>query len=135
MKVFLGGTYKSKWCDHLKKMLTVDYFDPVVDDWDGEARKRESYERGHCDFCLYVITPKMTGVYAVAEAVDDSNKRPDKTIFCFLKYDEGKSFTDGQIRSLQAVSEMIKRNGGRVFDDLYDVAMFLNSFGKERAEL
>lgn len=33
----------------------------------------------------------MTGVYSIAEVVDDSNKRPEKTIFTILKeYDDTK---------------------------------------------
>ena len=33
----------------------------------------------------------MTGVYSVAEVIDDSNKRPEKTIFCYLAYGFDKS--------------------------------------------
>lgn len=126
-RVFLGGTCNdSGWREELKPLLGIDYFDPVVDDWDDEARARERYERWEADFVLYVITPKMTGVYAIAEAVDDSNKRPEKTIFVCLPADGGKVFDEGQRRSLAAVAGMIERNGGRVFDNLVDVAEYLN---------
>ena len=40
--------------------------------------EEEIKQRAECDFCLYVITPKMTGVYSIAEVVDDSNKRPEQ---------------------------------------------------------
>lgn len=41
-KVFLGGTCNnSKWRDELIPNLTVDYFNPVVDDWTPEAAKKE----------------------------------------------------------------------------------------------
>lgn len=33
-------------------------------------------------------TPKMTGTYSIAEVIDDSNKRPDKTVFCILEFDD-----------------------------------------------
>ena len=34
MKVFLGGTCnESKWRDDLIKLLKIDYFNPVVKDW------------------------------------------------------------------------------------------------------
>ena len=62
MKVFLGGTCnESTWRDRLIPMLEMDFFNPVVDDWDEDAQGRERFEREHCDYCLYVITPKMTG--------------------------------------------------------------------------
>lgn len=127
MKVFLGGTCnESIWRSMMIDMLECDYFNPVVDDWNEEAQKRELYEREHCDFVLYFITPKMTGVYAIAEAVDDSNKRPSKTIFGYILCDEGVMFTDGQLRSIRAVADLIERNGGYVFRDIEQCALFLN---------
>src|SRR5687768_12798989 len=82
MEIFLGGTCNgSNWRDQLKPLLTIEYFDPVVTDWNEEAQKREIEKRETCDLVLYVITPRMTGVYSIAEAIDDSNKRPEKTLF------------------------------------------------------
>lgn len=132
MKVFLGGTCnESTWRDKLIEMLEIDYFNPVVDDWNEEAQKRELYEREHCDFVLYVITPRMTGVYSIAEAVDDSNKRPSKTLFCYengyvIKDSRYIHFDDGQLRSLARVAVLVKRNGGHVFRDIEQCAFFLN---------
>jgi hypothetical protein len=31
----------------------------------------EIKQRAECDFCLYVITPKMTCVYSIAEVKDN----------------------------------------------------------------
>ena len=129
MKVFLGGTCNgSQWREKLITMLEVGYFNPVVADWDEEAYKNELREREDCDFCLYVITPRMTGVYAIAEVVDDSNKRPEKTLFCFLTTDPNgaATFSDGQAKSLQRVGQMVADNGGSWFTTLEDVALYLN---------
>ncbi len=132
-KVFLGGTCNnSSWRDKLIPILKINYFNPVVDDWTPEKQEEEVEQRENCDYVLYVITPKMTGVYSIAEVVDDSNKRPEKTLFCFLKKDiddEGDeiSFDKGQIKSLEMVSKMVKENGGKIFDDLKDISKFLNS--------
>lgn len=126
-KVFLGGTTnKTNWREDLIKDLKIDYFDPVVDDWDEEAQKEEIKQRKECDFVLYVITPKMEGVYSIAEVVDDSNKRPEKTIFCYLTDDDGKEFSEHQIKSLDMVVEMIKENGGKAFTSLGEVSDYLN---------
>ena len=132
-KVFLGGTCnESVWRDELIKMLEIDYFNPVVDDWTEECYQEELRQREICDYCLYVITPRMTGVYSIAEVVDDSNKRPEKTIFCLLTADVddiGKviMFNPGQLKSLDRVGRMVEKNGGKYFRELRDVAEFLNN--------
>jgi len=129
MEIFLGGTCNgSVWRGRLTPLLDrrVDYFDPVVADWNEEAQRRELEKRETCDFVLYVITPRMTGLYAIAEAVDDSNKRPDKTLFCFLHEDGAEAFDAGQLKSLRAVGKMIAGNGGTWLLDLEDVARHVN---------
>jgi hypothetical protein len=129
-KVFLGGTCSdSKWRDEIKPLLKIDYYDPVCDgEWTQEAYLREIHERETSDFVAYVITPKMGGVYSVAEVIDDSNKRPEKTLFCFLAKDEGDFFTKAELKSLHAVAKMVKHNGGKVFENLQDLMLFLNSY-------
>ena len=126
-KVFLGGTCnESTWRNRFIIMLDVDYFNPVVDDWTEDCMKRELEERQNCDICLYTITPKMTGVYSIAEVVDDSNKRPNKTILIVLRDDGNQRFTEGQWRSLMSVARMVKANGGEVFDNLKAAALYVN---------
>ena len=127
-KVFLGGTCNgSTWRDNLIPLLkTIDYFNPVVEDWNEECMAEEIKQRKTCDFCLYVITPKMTGVYSIAEAVDDSNKRPEKTIFCIMEEDDGEKFDKHQMKSLEQVGKMVKENEG-IFLGLDELAFFLNN--------
>ena len=133
-KVYLGGTCnESTWRDALIKNLKIDYFNPVIENWTPECQAEEIRQRQECDLLLYVITPKMTGVYAVAEVVQDSNKSPDKTIFCVLPEDGDHSFDEGDILSLSAVSEMVERNGAVVFGSLEAVTDYLNSFFVEIA--
>lgn len=136
-KVFLGGTCNySKWREELIKMINIDFFNPVVDDWNEEAYEEELRQRELCDYCLYVITPLMTGVYSIAEVIDDSNKRPERTIFCYLKEDYSSliktstptiiRFTERQLRSLDRVGRMVEKNGGKYFHSLEEVADYLN---------
>lgn len=130
MKVFLGGTVnQSKWRDYVIPKLKIQYFNPVVANWDEAAYQRELYEREHCDFCAYVITPKMTGVYSIAEVVDDSNKRPEKTLLCILKREGQDAFDPAQINSLERVGQMVENNGGRWFRSLDEMIDFLNLVG------
>lgn len=127
-KVFLGGTCNgSLWREELIPQLTVDYFNPVVANWTPECQAEEIKQRETCDFCLYVLTPKMTGVYSVAEVVDDSNKRPSKTVMCVITKDGEAEFTPHQIKSLTQTGKMVVANGGKSFNTLAEVAAFLNS--------
>jgi len=96
----------------------IDYFNPVVEDWTPACMEREIQERNTCDVVMYTITPKMTGVYSIAEVVDDSNKRPEKVLFVILEEDEGEWFSAHQSKSLGAVANLVKSNGGAVFNSL-----------------
>lgn len=127
-KVFLGGTCNgSLWRERLIPLLHIGYFNPVVEEWTEECYLRELKEREECDFCLYVITPKMTGAYSIAEVVDDSNKRPEKVLFCYLTEDGGESFDSFQVKSLSKVAKMVQNNGGKCFHSLNEIAEFMNS--------
>lgn len=68
----------------------------------------------------------MKGTYSIAEVVDDSNKRPEKTIFCFVTKDGKDEFDKEQIKSLDKVGIMVKENGGQYFNSLNEVVKFLN---------
>ena len=126
-KVFLGGTCNgSLWRDGLIKNLKIDYYNPVGETWTAEMQKEEVKQRKESDFCLYVITPKMDGIFSIAEVADDSNKRPAKTIFCFLEEDDGQTFSKVQLRSLDEVGRMVKENGAHYFKTLQEVTDFLN---------
>jgi hypothetical protein len=79
-----------------------------------------------CDVCLYTITPKMTGVYSIAEAVDDSNKKPHDTVLVLLEHDDIFTFSSSKWMSLEAVAKMVSSNGSKVFYTLDSVADYLN---------
>ncbi len=113
-KVFLGGTCNnSDWRDKLIPLLNINFFNPVVKDWTPECQEQEIRERHTADIVLYVITPKMTGIYSIAEVVDDSNKCPAKTVFCFIEEDDNQVFTTHQKKSLVQVGKMVVANGGK----------------------
>jgi hypothetical protein len=120
-KVFLGGTMSgSDWRKELVPMLKIDY----LDDCD------KVDEKATCDFLLYVITPEMKGFCAVAEAVQSSNRQPEKTIVCILnKYNDAKFGID-QGKSIGIFSDIMANNGAKVFLalDLSVVAEYLNQY-------
>jgi len=128
MKVFLGGTCaESKWRDILIPKLKCEYFNPVVEDWTPECQEIEELEKYRCDYHLYVITPKMKGVFSIAEAVNDSYKIKEHCIFCVTKEEDDRDWTKGEKKSLDATAKMIKSNGGVVLYGLEEIADFLNS--------
>ena len=126
-KVFLGGTCNgSLWRDDVIKKLKIQYYNPVGEEWTPAMMEEELKQRKESDFCLYVLTPKMEGFYSIAEVIDDSNKRPKKTIFCFVNEDDGKTFSAVQLKSLEQVAKMVEENGAKYFGELKAVIDFLN---------
>jgi hypothetical protein len=127
MKVYLGGTANgSNWRERLVPQLMMEYFNPIVPRWTEKAYQHELHEREECDVCLYVITPKFEGLYSIAEVVDDSNKRPEKTVFCILD-DEDESFTPHQLKSLQRIGEMVTKNGALYCEGMENLVQLLNA--------
>ncbi|MGM9987352.1 MAG: nucleoside 2-deoxyribosyltransferase domain-containing protein [Bacillaceae bacterium] len=127
-KVFLGGTCaNSKWRDRLIPMLKIDYFNPVVKKWTPECQKEELKQREICDFVLYTLT-RVYSAYSIAEVVDDSHKRPEKTIVCVINEDyQGKEvLSKRDLKGLDAVARLVERNGGKYFKSLSEVAEYLN---------
>ena len=128
MKVFLGGTCVGwKWRDELQPLLNCDYYNPIVKGWSEEDRLREVHERETSDYVLYGITNGIKGVYSIAEVVDDSNKRPEKTLFLNLYEESGSRSSQQMSRSLEAVENLLKENGVNCFISIEAVADFLNA--------
>lgn len=111
-KVFLGGTCNnSEWREQLIPLLEkkkINYFDPVVEDWNEEAQATEELEKTICGIELYVITSKMKGVFSIAEVVSSVFKNPKGTIFIVVD----KGFNEAQLRSLSAVGKLVAEEGG-----------------------
>ena len=127
-KVFLGGTCNnSTWRDRIIPKLEIEYFNPVVEDWTPECQAEEQRQKNDvCNIHLYVITPLMTGVFSIAEAVQSSHYADKKTYFCYLEEDDGKKFEKFQVKSLKATADLIKKNGGKTFTSLNELIDVLN---------
>lgn len=127
MKVFLGGTCNgSEWREQIMPQLMCNYFNPVVEDWTPECQEIEEQEKVICDYHLYVITPKMKGVFSIAEVVNDSMKMKDKCIFCVTKEEDDDDFQQHELKSLKATEKLVATNGGTVLSTLGEVVAFLN---------
>ena len=127
MRIFLGGTKDGTWRDELiTKLNTYDYYWPT--DWTPECMVEELRQREIAEYVVYVITPRMTGVYSIAEVVDDSNKRAG-VVLCVIG-----DWPEGQRRSLDAVKKMVQNNGGAVCATLKELARYLNERVQDRKQ-
>ena len=125
MKIFLGGTTFENLEDDFRKFVekylndnSIDYFNPIVDDWTPECVEVETIQKDDlCDTHLFVITSQMRGVYSIAELMDSSYDIRKRTIALILS----NGFDKYQLRSLQATIELANRNGkfttAKIIDD------------------
>ena len=142
LKIFLGGTCSnSTWREELLNkfdlvQLRNEYNtllkekNPIVKEWTKERQIIEDYHRETDDICLYVITPEMKGFYSFVEVVDDSNKRPEKTILCVLEKANGKTYEEHIKKCVIKTMQLVKDNGVKVFDNLNDLSNYLNEYNK-----
>jgi len=114
-RIFLGGTCaETTWREQLIDMIKVSYFNPVVKDWTPECQEIEEIQKNrHCNIHLYVITKEMKGVFSIAEVIDSSLTNNKITILHVIP----DGFESHQLKSLQAVVNMVQRNGGIAYID------------------
>ena len=128
-KVFLGGTCNgSTWRDELIPFLKahkIEYFNPVVEDWTPKCQEEEYFQKGVCDFHLYVITSDMAGVFSIAEAVDSAHMKNKWCLFQVIP----DGFSNGQYKSLLATAELIQKLGGWAYlgDTFAGIISFLKT--------
>ena len=137
IRVFLGGTTKGyDWREVLEERFAyvkfLELYNPIVKDWNEESREKENLYKETADINLYVVTPFMGGCYSIAEAVDSSNKYPEKTVFAYISEakhgNEIRRFTKEMTNSLNAVSEIITTNGGTCLTSLDEVIDYIREY-------
>jgi predicted TIM-barrel enzyme len=126
-KVFLGGTCaETTWRDELIKAINIKYFNPIVENWTSDCVITENIEKEfQCNIHLYVLTSEMQGVYSIAEAVQSSLSKNKFTILHVIP----SGFSEGQLRSLEAVCSLISGNGSIAYidSDLYRTSTLINN--------
>lgn len=136
MKIFLGGTCNnSDWrvaYQSAFKKAGYDWFNPVVDDWNADAQIKEEQKKKDCDIYLFTITPKMTGVYSIAEVTESVIINPTKTIFNVITQDDKYQFNQAQLKSLTAIGKLIAKYGGYFCSGLDAVIQVLNFIGSTK---
>lgn len=123
--VYLAGTKESKWRDDLIPMLKISHFIPD----ETMAYDQLSTKQDRCDFLLYVITPEGDiSLMDMATLIQNSNRRPGKTIICWFKEYDNVKFDDECAIEIKQIVDIAINNGARFFFDLKQVAEYLNSF-------
>ena len=114
-RIFLGGTCnETTWRDELINLIQVDWFNPVVEDWNEEWQKiKEEEKELRCDVHFYLIRKEMKGVFSIAEVIDSVHTRGKRTIFHVMP----DGFDKSQLKSLQAVVNLVIKRGGIAFVD------------------
>lgn len=134
-KIFLGGTCPNNDKDFnyrkdlirqidIHDTLGLDYFNPVVSEWNDKCIEIDDKEKNICRTHIYVITPNMRGVYSIAESFGSLIKYPNKRVILAVikrvkEYD--LKFNDHQLKSLAASGKLFTECGGEYysFDDYY----------------
>lgn len=130
-KVFLGGTCcKTTWRDKIIPKLTINYFNPVVEDWTPECIEEEYRQKNDlCDIHLYVITPQLKGVFSIAEIIQSCNTKDKTTVLYIMEKDEddNSTWSKEMSKSLSEVSNLAQTDGAIICTSLDDVVQKLNN--------
>lgn len=135
--IFLGGTCNgSAWRDELIDLLIKSHchytwFNPVVDDWTPECQAEEDRQKANCKISVYCITPKMTGVFSIAEMVESSILNPDNTFITVRRYDGDATWAEGQMKSLKATRDLCVKHGAHYCVGLVALEQAINMHYKK----
>lgn len=125
--IFLGGTtagfdWRSAFIQEYKSQrpntMNYELFNPIVEDWNEAAQKKENEIKEKAAVNLFLITPDMKGVFSIAEVIECANNSRSKVIF--IVYDKFKQFDDHQVKSLRATAELVSKHGGSYIEAIGD---------------
>ena len=129
--VFLGGTCQdSTWRSVLIPLLgkNIEYYNPqkAPGHWSEEDKQEEIQQRKDCDILLYTIT-KANSIVSIAEAIDDSHNRPERTIVCFIMDD----MSSDEVVQITAIGEILLENGAEVVNTLQSAADIIDDIAND----
>lgn len=82
-------------------------------------------QKKSCLYLIYIITPLISSIDSIVNAVNDSNYFKEKTIFTYVLNESGQEFSSHQIKSLIATGKMIELNGGKYFQEYSEFLKFM----------
>lgn len=117
--VFLGGTVSDEY-DWRQKFIKlwknsyvgdeeIELFNPIVENWTEEARKKEQEVKSTARINLFVITPEQSGAFSFVEALESAMTLPGKTMMLVCDNETTGAKVSA---SIDAIGERIKVHGG-----------------------
>ena len=127
-RVWLGGTF-GKWRQDLKKLLKIGYWENDLDD----DLETVIADKKNCDYILYTLTPSMTGIFSFEEIKQDTKNYPERIILCALNEEDKNYVHCFDLQSWEVVQGLAKEvtaEGGKYFEDIKQLADYLNDGGR-----
>lgn len=125
-KLFLGGTCAGPdYRDKLIPLLTVPYFNPVVENWTEADAVRENQEKASALANVFVITPAAIGSYSIAELTELAITS-DKPLFVMFMEVEGYQWNEHQLKSNTQIKKLLAKYNTLIFEDLESLAKSAN---------
>lgn len=125
-KLFLGGTCAGPdYRDKLIPLLTVPYFNPVVENWTEADAVRENQEKASALANVFVITPAAIGSYSIAELTELAITS-DKPLFVMFMEVEGYQWNEHQLKSNAQIKKLLAKYNTLIFEDLESLAKSAN---------
>lgn len=106
----------------------IEVFNPIVENWNFEAKQNEIWHRENDDLCVYVLTPEMIGHISITEIIEDSKNRTNKTLLCILE--NNKKYNTYQKVIILLTRLLIIENEINIFYCLEDLANYINNYKK-----
>jgi hypothetical protein len=130
--IFLGGTHHSNWRKDFLKIIkelnpSIKCYDPSVESWTYESVLLENLVKQNTPYHVYVLSPRMIGVYSIAEMIDSAHENSVKTYFHIMDTDidnDGNIVNwDPKLRnSIYAINNMLIRHNAYKATSLEDLA-------------
>lgn len=139
-KVFLAGTLDGfDWRKKMIEQLEIEWFNPIVEEITLETQAEEQKQKQVSDYVLYYIAPSANNYLAVAEAIDDSIRRPASTIFYIQDNSESciqfHKYHPETYKDLQTIGKRVQLNGGQYFRGRNELLRFLNSWNNAEPDI
>jgi Nucleoside 2-deoxyribosyltransferase like len=117
-KVFLGGscgdtTWRADLIPYLEKN-EIEYFNPVVEDWNDEAFKKEQEEKTYAATLLFVLSPRTENLYSIAEMVN-LIRDERRVIVVFVENDGDKSIDPFSKIAFSNIQKDMKKYKSAIF--------------------
>jgi len=120
--VFIAGRGDyGNWRSEIKRLLGDNVITAESSGRGLVNAQHDAFEKEHADAIVFVITPSALSTFDLANAVNESNKRPEKTIVCFLSAGNEWMHDPRRYAELSEVRAILESNGARCLNGLAEI--------------